>query len=252
MATDYLAAANTPVQLGQGIVQMFQANSLKKAADAAAPPLQDPTQSAFLSELNQKRASLDAGSAYAAGLNNIKATNAGTNNGLVQAGAGNTGGTIQALLQSQRTSDDSANQLNAQGQQEQNFNNSMYGELLNKVVARKMQLQLQKSQQLRAEWADVQKSSNANIGAAMSGGGSLGEQGAAKIPDIGSAAASTDTGSTATPVEGEKDVNGNTPSNSSGKFQADAASESGEAGEAAEGAEGAGELGSIAEVAAVA
>lgn len=237
MATDYLAAANTPVQLGQGVVQMFQANSLKKAADAASPPLVDPSQASFLSELNKKRASLDAGSAYAAGLNNIKATQAGTNNGLVQAGAGNSGGTIQALLQSQRVSQDSANQLNAQGQQEQNFNNSMYGELLNKVAARKMQLQLQKSQQLRAEWASAQQASNQNIGAAMSGGGSSPQT---SQPNTGDAASATDTGaSSATrPVSstdtgtGEQ-TEGAAGGETSATGTADA-SEAGEIGEAAE------------------
>lgn len=247
MATDYLAAANTPVQLGQGIVQMFQANGLKKAADAAAPPLVDPSQASFLSELNQKRASLDAGSAYAAGLNNIKSTNSGTNEGLVQAGAGNTGGTIQALLQSQRVSQDSANQLNAQGQQEQNFNNSMYGELLNKVAARKMQLQLQKSQQLRAEWASAQQASNQNIGAAMSGGGSAPQT---SQPNTGNAATQAakdsgeETGGTSPGWEGNKGVSSTdtgtgeqTEGAAGGSTSATGAADASEAGEIGEAAE---------------
>jgi len=167
MAFDPTSITKGPLQLGQSIVQMFKANNSKNAADSAAPPLVDPNQASFLSELNQKRASLDSGTAYAAGLNNINATNAGTNQGLVQAGAGNTGGTIQALLQSQRVSQDSANQLNAQGQQEQNFNNTMYGELLNKVAARKWQLQNQASQQKRAEWATSQQSANQNASAGL-------------------------------------------------------------------------------------
>lgn len=247
MATDYLAAANTPVQMGQGIVQMFQANDLKKKADAAAPPLVDPTQAGFLSELNQKRASLDAGTAYAAGLNNIKATNAGTNQGLVQAGAGNTGGTIQALLQSQRVSQDSANNLNAQGQTEQNYNNTMYGELLNKVAARKMQLQLQKSQQLRAEWASAQQASNQNIGAAMSGGGSSPQT---SQPNTGAASAKAsgeETGGASPGWEGNKGVS---PSDTGTGAQTEGAAggETSATGAAAEGSE----LGSVAEVAAVA
>lgn len=164
---------NNPIkaaaQTGLGLIQDIQAHKLKNDANSAAPPLIDPTQAGFLSELNQKRNSLDAGTAFASGINNINATNAGTNEGLVRAGGGDVNGTIQALLQSQRATNDSKNQLFGQGQSEQNFNTTMYGDLLNKVAARKMQLQLQQSQQLRAEWAAKKQAANQNMMAGASG-----------------------------------------------------------------------------------
>jgi len=182
-------------QAALGIIQNIQANKLKKNADSAAPPLVDPNQAAFLSELNQKRASLDSGTAFAAGINNINATGAGTNNALVRAGGGDVGGTIQSLLESERATNDSKNQLMGQGQHEQDFNNTMYGDLLNKVSARKMQLQLQKSQQLRAEWAQKQQGANQNTMAGFTNlAGSL-------MPSTGGDSASSGIGGT-----------GNTPS----------------------------------------
>lgn len=161
--------AKVGLSLGTGLVQKIQANKLKREADSAMPAPIDPNQAGFLSELNQKRASLDAGTAYAAGLNNINAAKAGTDNALVQAGGGNTSGTIQSLLQSERTSGDSLNNLNAQGQQQQNFQQSAYGDLLNKIAGRRMQLELLNSQQKRGEWAEKAQSANMNFMAGAAG-----------------------------------------------------------------------------------
>lgn len=152
-----------------GLVQNFQARKLKKEADALVPPLMDPNQAAFLSELNQKRKSIETGADFAAGMNMLNASNAGTNDAIVRAGGGDVGGTMQGLLRSQRTSDDARNNLLAQGANEQMAYNSMYGEFLNKIAARKLQLGLYKSQQARAEWAAKKKDANANLMAGMAG-----------------------------------------------------------------------------------
>lgn len=159
------------------LVQQIQANRLKKKADAAMPELVDPGQAAFLSELNQKRRSIDTGADFAAGMQAIDATNAGTNDALVRNGGGDAGGTIQALLQSERVAGDSKNNVLAQGQQQQLAYNSMYGDMLNKMSARKLQLQLLQSQQARAEWAEKQQAASRNFMGFLGGGPMMGKKG---------------------------------------------------------------------------
>lgn len=156
------------LSLGTGLLQGIQAKGLKNRANAAMPDLVDPTQSAFLSELNQKRRSIDTGADFAAGMNAIDASNAGANESLVRSTGGDVGGTIQALLQSERVANDSKNNVLAQGQQQQMQYNSMYGDMLNRISDRRTQLQLAKSQQARAEWAKKQQFANQNIMAGLS------------------------------------------------------------------------------------
>lgn len=156
-------AAKGAFSLATGLIQDLQAHKLKKEANSAMPPLVDANQAAFLSELNQKRKSIETGADYAAGMNALNASNAGTNDAIIRNSGGDVGGTVQALLQSERATSDAKNNLLAQGANEQMGYNSMYGEFLNKIAARKMQLQLYKSQQARAEWAAKQKDANANM-----------------------------------------------------------------------------------------
>lgn len=157
------------LSLGTGLIQNIQANKLKKEANASVPPLVDPDQAAFLSELHQKRKSIETGADFSAGMNALDASNAGTNEAILRNSGGDVSGTIQALLQSQRGTNDAKNNLLAQGAGEQMQYNSMYGDFLNKIAARKMQLQMYKSQQARAEWAQKQQNANQNTMAGLAG-----------------------------------------------------------------------------------
>jgi hypothetical protein len=152
---------------GIGILQNLQANKLKRQADAAMPGFVDPNQSAFLAELAQKRKSIDTGADFAAGMNTIDSTNAGTNDAIVRSTGGDVGGTIQALLQSQGMANQAKNNVLAQGQQQQMQYNQMYGSLLNRVEQRKLEIQMYRSQQARAEWAKKQQQANQNMMAGL-------------------------------------------------------------------------------------
>jgi hypothetical protein len=152
---------------GLGAIQLLQAHHLKKEAASAMPGFYDPQQQQFLSELNQKRRSLDTGSGYAAGMNAIGATTAGTQNGILSAGGGNVGGTMQALLQSQRLGSDQQNQVLANGEQQNMQYNQMYNELLDKVAGRKMQLQLLNHDHLYNQWQQKQKAGSSNLMAGL-------------------------------------------------------------------------------------
>jgi len=153
---------------GIGLLQQIQAARLKNKADSAFPDFVDPNQSAFLAELAQKRKSIETGADFAAGMNAIDATNAGTNDAITKVTGGDVGGTIQGLLQSERAAGDSKNAVLAQGQQQQANYNAMYEQMLNQISAKKMQLQLARSQQYRAEWAKKQQIANQNLMAGIS------------------------------------------------------------------------------------
>jgi len=103
---------------GMGILQNLQAMKLKNQAETAMPGFVDPNQSAFLAELAQKRKSIETGADFAAGMNTIDTTNAGTNEAIVRSTGGDVGGTIQALLQSQGMANQAKNNVLAQGQQQ--------------------------------------------------------------------------------------------------------------------------------------
>ena len=100
--SDSSKATSGAMGLAMGAIQTIQANKLKKRAESAFPDLVDPSQAGFLAELGQKRKSLDTGAAFATGMQNIDASQAGTNNSIVQSSGGDAGATMQALLQSIR------------------------------------------------------------------------------------------------------------------------------------------------------
>jgi hypothetical protein len=160
--------AGAALSTGTGLLQQLQANRLKNQADAAMPELVDPNQSSFLAELMQKRKSIDTGADFAASMNAIDASNAGTNDTLLRATGGDVGGTIQALLQSERASADAKNQALAQGQQQQLQYTGLAKSLLDDVAQRRMELQLQNAQQNRAEWAQMKQNANQNFMAGLS------------------------------------------------------------------------------------
>lgn len=179
--SDSSKATSGAMGLGMGLIQTIQAKKLKDRADSAFPDLVDPSQAAFLSELGQKRKSLDTGSAFATGMQNIDASQAGTNEAITRASGGDTGATMQALLQGQRVAGDSKNAVLAQGQGQQLAYTQMYQGMLDQIAARKLQLQMQRSQQAQAEWAAKQKSASQNLMtgiAGFSGAGSPGMSGA--------------------------------------------------------------------------
>lgn len=166
----------TGLSAGMGILQQIQAAKLKNKADSNFPELIDPNQSAFLTEIDQKRKSIDTGADFAAGMSAIDASNAATNDALTKVTGGDIGGTVQALLQSERAAGDSKNAVLAQGQQQQLAYNSVYQNMLNDISERKMQLQLARSQQYRAEWAKKQQQANQNVMAALGRSVSSGQQ----------------------------------------------------------------------------
>lgn len=170
--------------LATGAIQGIQAMRLKKKADAAFPELVDPNQAGYMAELNQKRKSIETGADFSEGMQAIDTTNAATNDALTRVTGGDVGGTIQALLQSERAAGDSKNRVLAQGQAQQMNYDQAYGNILDQIAGRKLQLQMARSQQLRAEWDRKSKLASANLQAGMAGlvpGGNSNPQPAAQL-----------------------------------------------------------------------
>lgn len=167
------ARSNMPKEasmgLASGFIQTLQANKLKKKADSAAPGLIDPRQAAMLSELNQKRKSIDTGAAFQTGMNAINTTNTATNEAITRNSGGDAGNTLAGLLSSERGANDAIGNVIGQGQGQQLAYTSMFNQLNNQIAARSLQLQMQKSQQLRAEWAQKKQVANQNVMAGVAG-----------------------------------------------------------------------------------
>jgi hypothetical protein len=146
-----------------GFLQSLKARRAKKQAEALMPGASDPTQLAFLAEMNQKRKALNTGSEFAADMGYLKQTAAGMNQAIVQAGGGDVAGTMQALLSGQANVGRSMNQVLARADEQQKFYNTFSSDLVNKIAQRRMEIALSKSYQKRAEWAQGAQDSYANI-----------------------------------------------------------------------------------------
>lgn len=188
------AIAGAAVNLGTSLIQGIQSNRAKKKAESAFPELVDPNQSAFLSELNQKRRSIETGADFAGAMDKIDATTAGTNEAITRNTGGDVGATIQALLQAQNSANSAKNSVIGQGQQQQLAYNNMYGGLLNQISARRLQLQMQRSQQNLGEWAKGKQGSNQNVLAGITSAAGMGatalanQQSSGEAPGAGAGA----------------------------------------------------------------
>lgn len=159
--------AKAGLSLATGLLQNIQANKLKKQAEAAMPDLIDPSQSSFLAELGQKRKAIETGAEYTAGINEADSAQASANDAIVNASGGNTGATIQGLLQAQGVAGRTKNQSIAQGQTKQLAYNTAFSNLLNDISARQLELKLLDRNQKLAEWSKKKQFANQNINAGL-------------------------------------------------------------------------------------
>lgn len=154
------------VGYGMGALQLIQSMRDNNKANASLPGLIDPNQAAFAAELAQKRKALDTGAEYASGLNAVDQTTANTQDAITKVTGGDVGGTVQGLLQAERVGGAGKNEVVAQGAKNQLVYNNMYQELMNKIAARKLQLQMYQSQQALAQGTQEHQDGVANILAA--------------------------------------------------------------------------------------
>lgn len=157
--------AGDAVGMGMGLSQIMQGKNAKKRAMESTPEDVDPTQGAFLAELQQKKNALNTGAEYTSSLDAIGDRMAQTQDTLAGNSGGDASGTISALLKSQQLANQGEGQILAQGQQSENAYTGMYGDLLNKIAQRKMELGLLARGQNMAEWAQKSQNGLSNLAA---------------------------------------------------------------------------------------
>jgi hypothetical protein len=145
-----------------GLIQSARANKMLRKADNAAPSLYDAQQQAYLSEINQKRRSIQSGSAYAGQIGQIRQNMAGTQQAVLQSSGGDSTGTLSGLLASQAVANRGNNEVFAQEGQQQLQYDTLGSALTNKMADRAMQLQLAKSLQLRTQGMQKKQDAFAN------------------------------------------------------------------------------------------
>lgn len=155
--------AGQAVGAATGAVQLIGAAQAKKKAMAATPEGVDATQGAFLAELQQKRNAINTGAQYSSSIDAINDKMAQTQDVIAGNSGGDAGGTISALLKSQQVANQGVGQVMAQGQQAEGMYTGLYGDLLNKVAQRKMELGLLSRGQNMAEWAQKKQAGAANF-----------------------------------------------------------------------------------------
>lgn len=155
--------AGSIVGFGTGVGQLISSNRAKKAAVASTPAAIDPTQSAFLVELQQKKNALNTGSQYSSAIDSVLDNMAQTQDTLAENSGGDSSGLISGLLKTQQVANRGVGDVLAQGQQDQNFNTGLYGNLLDKITQRKLELGLLSRSQNMAEWAQKQQTGMSNV-----------------------------------------------------------------------------------------
>ena len=151
------AASASGIGTATALIQTIQALNAKKRARNSAPDKIDPMQAAFLSELAQKRKSIDTGAEFATGMQTVDDTMVATNDAIIHNAGGDAAGSMQALLQSAALAGRQKNQVLAQGAHRQAEVTALYANTLDKIAQRKLDLQLEDFRQNKAEWAAKSK-----------------------------------------------------------------------------------------------
>ena len=137
----------------------------KKKAEKLMPGMEDPEQRAELEDVKQRMASATSGTdaMTAANLRNVAQGTAQTQNTIARNTGGDVGGTVSAMLQSQRTGDSSANQVYGQARQQLPYFMTMKNSMLNNIAQRKLELGLLKHNQVQAQAEANKKSGFGNL-----------------------------------------------------------------------------------------
>jgi hypothetical protein len=144
----------------------------KKANEAQKIPMVDPMEAARLTELNQIRKNLMAGTDAMTRQNigDIGNQAATTMGAISRNTAGDVGGTLNALLKAQNSAQGAINQASVQGQQRLPYFENASNLLNTRLAQRRLELQLLKRSQALAENAQARKDANVSGNAILSSG----------------------------------------------------------------------------------
>lgn len=161
------AGLDIALTAGQGALSIFQ--MLKGGADnskATLPQLEDPSQVAFLSDIERKRKALLTGSATSAFSKKIANKTATIANSVSSVSAGDSSGALTALSRIVNAEDNSVNNLLADSEKQSFAYTQMQNDLLERIAKRKMELQLAQYSQLKTQGTGMQMAGMDNAFAA--------------------------------------------------------------------------------------
>lgn len=207
------------VGAGAGLSQIIKGKKDQQRADAVMPSDVDSNQGAFLAELNQKRNAMNTGAQYTSSIDAVNDNLGNTESVISENSGGDASGMISSLLKSQAVANQGVGQVEAQGEQAEGTYTGMYGDLLNKMTQRKMELGLLKRAQAQSDATTEKKAGWANFlggaqsfmnwkgGDQASSGGNVGGSGADSGIGGGNVATTSmpaDTGGTGSKVFGNR------------------------------------------------
>ena len=176
-----LSGGTIPAQLamgaGAGLGQMVEGGIKKSnAPDVAA---MDPLQQQMLNRVQRQRKSIQAGTDPVTQMNINEARDVGsaTRSAIGRNTGGDVGGTVSAMLRSQRATGDNINKGIASGQTALPFFSNLETQIANKMSDRKMQIGLLNRSQAMAEAAQLKQAGFSNFAAGLMQGMPVGNQG---------------------------------------------------------------------------
>ena len=150
----------------------------KRKAEGLRPPMEDVEQRQFLSELNRKRRAMMTGSAYQEGLRELRGQQLATQAGMVKAGGGAAGATIEGLAKAGAITAEGFGKLAAQEEAKSFAYTQLAGQMLGDIAERRYALQAHKFSTAEAEAAELTKAGMAGLlasSARKSEGGGTGQ-----------------------------------------------------------------------------
>jgi len=147
----------------------------KKATDSQQIPLVDPLERARLAQLEQSRKNIMSGTDTLTQQSISQQQNIGkaAQTALSRVTGGDVGGTMDALLKSQKATQGGVNQAIGQSQTRLPYFDSAQGGLMSKISARKLQLQRLMRDQATAENAQARTDANVNSQALLATQGGI-------------------------------------------------------------------------------
>lgn len=141
----------------------------KAKDDANKAPDSDPRELLALYNARQREKAIASGTDVQTqyGVDQAKKLQASAGANILRASGGNTGGTINALLRSQKATQNNVNQTVAAGESRRQYFANLGNQLTQKVANRKLQMQLMRQSQANADQAQFVQNQNANISGAI-------------------------------------------------------------------------------------
>lgn len=157
------AGAKVGAQIGTGAGQLISGLISGGKGQQAGPPSEDPELRRFLNEIDRRRKTFETGAAFQVGKRELRQQQAATQQGILRASGGASGAAISGLARSQRGTQTAFNELIGRGEARQDQMTQLFGNVLNRIAQRRLELSLAEQAKQEARQASSQRQGTANI-----------------------------------------------------------------------------------------